>query len=175
MTSQREPVDHVDEVDEIVSAWQLQRPDLDVGPLAVLSRVTRLAHHLDKARAEAFEAHDLESWEFDVLAALRRAGSPYSLSAGELMRQTMVTSGTMTNRIDRLSTSRLVTRQPDPADGRGVLVVLTAEGLNRVDASLSDLLKKEHEILSQLSKAERQQLADILKVLMKPFGEAESN
>lgn len=164
-----------DEVDAIVAAWQEQRPDLDVGPLAVLSRLTRLAHHLDKARADAFEAHDLESWEFDVLAALRRAGSPFSLSAGELMRQTMVTSGTMTNRIDRLSTSRLVTRQPDPADGRGVLVVLTAEGLNRVDASLSDLLKKEHEILSTLSQAERQQLASILKVLMKPFGATDAD
>ncbi|MEY4323639.1 MAG: hypothetical protein RL410_1420 [Actinomycetota bacterium] len=158
-----------DEVDEIVAAWQSQRPDLDVGPLAVLSRVTRLAHHLDRARAQAFEAHDLESWEFDVLAALRRAGSPFSLSAGDLMRQTMVTSGTMTNRIDRLSTSRLVTRQPDPADGRGVLVVLTAEGLNRVDAALSDLLVREHEILSALSSVERNQLADILRQLIKPF------
>ncbi|MEY4347658.1 MAG: hypothetical protein RIS43_77, partial [Actinomycetota bacterium] len=83
--------------------------------------------------------------------------------------QTMVTSGTMTNRIDRLSTSRLVTRQPDPADGRGVLVVLTAEGLNRVDAALSDLLVREHEILSALSNAERNQLADILRNLIKPF------
>ena len=158
-----------DEVDEIVAAWQSQRPDLDVGPLAVLSRVSRLAHHLDRARAQAFEAHDLESWEFDVLAALRRAGSPFSLSAGDLMRQTMVTSGTMTNRIDRLSTSRLVTRQPDPADGRGVLVVLTAEGLNRVDAALSDLLLREHEILSALSADERNQLANILRHLIKPF------
>ena len=75
-------------------------PDLDVAPLAVLSRVSCLAHHLDNARAAAFEAHDLESWEFDVLAALRRAGSPFCLSPSELLRQTMVTSGTMTNRID---------------------------------------------------------------------------
>ena len=91
------------------------------------------------------------------------------------MRQTMVTSGTMTNRIDRLSTSRLVTREPDPADGRGVLVMLTAEGLTRVDASLSDLLRKEHDILSTLSFDERQQLANILKALMKPFGATESD
>lgn len=162
-----------DEVDQIVAAWQVQRPDLDVAPLAVLSRVSRLAHHLDKARAAAFEAHDLESWEFDVLAALRRAGSPFCLSPGELMRQTMVTSGTMTNRIDRLSTSRLVTRQPDPTDGRGVLVQLTAEGLQRVDAALSDLLEREESILGALSSADRDQLATLLRSLISPFDQAD--
>jgi DNA-binding MarR family transcriptional regulator len=162
-----------DEVDQIVSAWQVQRPDLDVAPLAVLSRVSRLAHHLDKARAAAFEAHDLESWEFDVLAALRRAGSPFCLSPGELMRQTMVTSGTMTNRIDRLSTSRLVTRQPDPTDGRGVLVQLTAEGLSRVDAALSDLLTREQSILGTLTLEERAVLADLLRTLIAPFDQAD--
>ena len=162
-----------DEVDHIVAAWQDQRPDLDVAPLTVLSRVSRLAHHLDKARAAAFEAHDLESWEFDVLAALRRAGSPFCLSPSELLRQTMVTSGTMTNRIDRLSTSRLVTRQPDPTDGRGVLVQLTAEGLQRVDAALSDLLAREESILSTLSSDEREALAALLRQLIAPFDQAD--
>ncbi len=161
-----------DEVDLIVEAWQSQRPDLDVAPLAVLSRVSRLAVHLDRARAEAFEAHDLESWEFDVLAALRRAGSPYCLSPSDLMRITMVTSGTMTNRIDRLSKARLVTRQPDPADGRGVLVQLTAEGLTRVDAAFEDLLEREHSLLKNLPHAETLVLAELLKTLIVPFGEA---
>lgn len=165
--------EHVDEVDQIVAAWQQQRPDLDVAPLAVLSRISRLAHHLDKARAAAFEAHDLESWEFDVLAALRRAGSPFCLSPSELLRQTMVTSGTMTNRIDRLSTSRLVTRQPDPTDGRGVLVQLTAEGLARVDAALSDLLTREQSILGTLTLEERVALADLLRTLIAPFDQAD--
>lgn len=158
-----------DEVDIIVAAWQTQRPDLDVEPLAVLSRITRLAHHLDRARAEAFEAHDLETWEFDVLAALRRVGAPFVLSAGELMRQTHVTSGSMTNRITRLSTSKMVNRLPDPADGRGVLVELTAVGLARVDAALSDLLQREHAILDVLPADERTALAQSLKNLIAPF------
>src|SRR3954453_13315812 len=91
-----------DEVDRIVLAWERERPDLDVRPLTVLSRVSRLARHLDLARRSAFARHDLETWEFDVLSALRRAGAPYRLSPGALLTQTLVTSGTMTNRIDRL-------------------------------------------------------------------------
>ena len=117
-----------DEVDRLVEAWQRERPDLDVAPLGVLSRVTRLARHLDRARRQAFAEHTLETWEFDVLAALRRAGRPYELSPGVLLTQTLVTSGTMTNRIDRLEARGLVDRRPDPDDRRGVLVRLTDDG-----------------------------------------------
>ena len=95
-----------DEVDRIVDAWLRERPDLDFAPLQVLSRVGRLSRHLDRARRTAFERSDLESWEFDVLAALRRAGSPYQLSPKALLQQTLVSSGTMTNRIDRLVAAR---------------------------------------------------------------------
>src|SRR5215831_14639560 len=91
-----------DEVDDLVAAWQAERPDLDVRPMQVLSRISRLAKHLDRERRAAFAAHDLETWEFDVLSALRRQGAPYELSPGALLRATLVTSGTMTNRIDRL-------------------------------------------------------------------------
>src|SRR5689334_20098722 len=114
-----------DEVDRIVEAWRHERPDLDVAPLEVLSRVSRLARHLDRARSAAFTEHALESWEFDVLSALRRAGDPYELSPGQLVTQTLVTSGTMTNRVDRLTARGLVQRLPDPRDRRGVLVRLT--------------------------------------------------
>src|SRR6266568_2326243 len=107
---------HSDEVDSLVSAWRRERPDLDVSPLEVLSRVTRLARHLDRARRTAFAERGLETWEFDVLSALRRAGTPYQLSPGQLLTQTLVTSGTMTNRIDRLAARELVVRGPDPAD-----------------------------------------------------------
>jgi DNA-binding MarR family transcriptional regulator len=126
-----------DEVDDLVAAWRQQRPDLDVAPLQVLSRVSRLARHLDIARRSAFTAHGLESWEFDVLSALRRAGPPFQLTPGALLRATLVTSGTMTNRIDRLAAAGLVYREPDPRDRRGVLVTLSARGRDAVDAAFT--------------------------------------
>ena len=107
-----------DEVDDLVAAWQAERPDLDVQPLQVLSRVSRLARHLDRARRTAFATHGLESWQFDVLSALRRQGPPYQLSPGALLRATLVTSGTMTNRLNHLEQRGLIRRTPDPKDAR---------------------------------------------------------
>ena len=158
-----------DEVDDLIAAWQAERPDLDVRPMQVLSRVSRLARHLDRERRSAFAAHDLESWEFDVLAALRRQGAPYELSPGALLRATLVTSGTMTNRIDRLEQAGLVRRRPDPQDKRGVLVTLTATGQARVDAALADLLAAEHALLAGLTDSSRHTLAGLLRVLLAPL------
>jgi DNA-binding MarR family transcriptional regulator len=158
-----------DEVDDLVAAWRGQRPDLDVEPLQVLSRVSRLAKHLDIARRGAFASHGLESWEFDVLSALRRQGPPFQLTPGALLRATLVTSGTMTNRIDRLAAAGLVRREPDPRDRRGVLVTLTPEGRSRVDAALEDLLNRERTLLAALDDPERKQLADLLRTLLVPF------
>lgn len=158
-----------DEVDRIVESWRRVRPDIDVSPLHVLSRVSRLARHLDLARRSAFDRHDLELWEFDVLSSLRRAGEPYQLSPGTLVQQTLVTSGTMTNRIDRLAARGLVERLPVPSDRRGVLVHLTAEGLRRVDAALTDLLDVEQRLLATLHGDDRERLADLLRTLVAPF------
>jgi DNA-binding MarR family transcriptional regulator len=158
-----------DEVDELVAAWQAQRPDLDVEPLQVLSRVSRLARHLDRARRAAFAGHGLEPWEFDVLSALRRQGPPYELSPGALLHITLVTSGTMTNRIDRLERAGLVGRHPDPQDKRGVLVRLTAEGSARVDAALADLLTSERALLHPIPARSRRTLADLLRDLLAPL------
>ena len=158
-----------DDVDRIVSAWRRERPDLDVGPLEVLSRVSRLARRLDRARGAAFAEHGLDGWEFDVLSALRRAGAPYELSPGQLVTQTLVTSGTMTNRIDRLGERGLVERSPDPHDRRGVLVGLTAAGKRAVDGAFDSLIDKERDLLGELSTAERGELAALLKRLMKPL------
>jgi DNA-binding MarR family transcriptional regulator len=163
-----------DEVDEIVARWRAERPDLDVAPLQVLSRVSRLARHLDRARRAAFAAQGLESWEFDVLSALRREGKPYQLSPGALLRATLVTSGTMTNRIDRLAAAGLVSRHPDPQDKRGVLVRLTNEGLKAVDAAMSELLASERALLTGLDPAQRAQLAELLRILLAPFDAAGS-
>ncbi|HLK94389.1 MAG TPA: MarR family transcriptional regulator [Nocardioidaceae bacterium] len=158
-----------DEVDRLVEGWSRQRPDVDVTPLHVLSRVTRLAHQLDRARRAAFSAHRLDIWEFDVLSALRRAGKPYELSPGALVRETLVTSGTMTNRVDRLVSRQLVTRRPDPDDRRGVLVRLTNAGREAVDAALDALLASERHLLAGLDRRDQQQLAALLRKLTAAF------
>lgn len=158
-----------DEVDDLVEAWGRERGDLDLAPVEVFSRISRLARHLDLARRDAFTAHAIEPWEFDVLAALRRAGDPYELSPGRLLRETLVTSGTMTNRVDRLTARGLVERLPDPHDRRGVLVRLTAEGKATVDGAFEALLAAEHELISQLPERERTQLAKLLRTLLIPF------
>jgi DNA-binding MarR family transcriptional regulator len=158
-----------DEVDRLVDAWGRERPDLDVAPMQVLSRVTRLARHLDLARRQAFAERGLEASEFDVLSALRRSGPPYELSPGQLLRETLVTSGTMTNRIDRLAGKGLVRRLPDPGDRRGVLVSLTPEGRARVDAALEQLLMQERRLLGALSAGDQSALADLLRTVVAPF------
>lgn len=158
-----------DEVDRLAADWHRERPDLDISPLEVLSRVTRLARHLDLARRAAFSHHQLESWEFDVLAALRRAGAPYSLSPGQLGAQTMVTSGTVTNRVDRLEDRGFVQRAREPSDRRGVRVVLTTAGQNAVDGALTDLLARERELLATLTAAEQVKLANLLRSLSYEF------
>lgn len=164
--------DMSDEVDRLIEAWQRERPDVDVAPMGVLSRVSRLARHLDLARRQAFADQELESWEFDVLSALRRAGAPYQLSPGRLLRETLVTSGTMTNRVDRLAARDLVQRLPDPSDRRGVQVRLSPEGRDRVDAALDSLLRRERELLSGLSASDSRRLAALLRTLVTPFDAA---
>lgn len=158
-----------DEVDRIVDAWRAERPDLDASPMLVLSRVTRLARRLDLERRAAFAAHELEPWEFDVLSSLRRAGAPYELTPGALMNELLVSSGTMTNRIDRLERAGLVSRSPAPDDRRAVLVALTPRGKTRVDEALISLLSCERQILAALDAEEAGTLGDLLKALLLPF------
>lgn len=158
-----------DEVDELVEAWARERGDLDLAPVEVFSRITRLARHVDRVRQAAFKAHGIEIWEFDVLAALRRAGTPYELSPGRLLRETLVTSGTMTNRVDRLTARGLVERYPDPGDRRGVLVRLTPEGKAAVDGAFEALLRSEHDLIATLPAKDRRQLAALLRPLLAPF------
>lgn len=160
-----------DDVDRIVADWARERPDLDVSAMSVLSRVSRLSRLLDRARQEAFASHDIVTWEFDVLAALRRAGRPYELSPKQLLVETLVTSGTMTNRVDRLVHRGFVARRPDPADGRGILVRLTDTGRDRVDGALADLLTFERTMLDSLDAARRRELADHLRVLLLGFAD----
>lgn len=159
-----------DEVDEIVRAWERERPDLDPAPLQVFSRLSRLARRLELARRTAFNTHGLESGAFDVLSALRRSGEPYELTPGKLLSETLVTSGTMTNRIDRLARAGYVQRAKDASDGRVVLVRLTSGGKKVVDAAMADLLAWESELLEGLDGEAQATLAGLLRRLAAPLG-----
>ncbi|GDX16077.1 MarR family transcriptional regulator [Actinomycetes bacterium] len=156
-----------DEVDRLIAAWKAQRPDLDLSPLGVLSRITRISRHLDIERRNAFA--DLDTWGFDVLASLRRAGTPYQLSPSQLMQETLVTSGTMTNRLDRLEELDLITREQDPSDGRGSLVTLTKAGVRAVDTAMEELLGRERNFLAPLSSDEKKELARLLSLIAAQF------
>lgn len=154
-----------------MTAWRRERPDLDVEPLEVLSRLSRLARHLELARRGAFEQLLMTPWQFDVLAALRRAGPPYEMTPGDLLAETLVSSGTMTHRIDQMEAAGWVSRQPDVADGRVVRVRLTASGRDAVDAALGNLLDRERQLLDRLAAPERAELARLLRTLLEPFDE----
>lgn len=158
-----------DEVDRLISGWHQALPGVDVSPLEVLSRVTRLARHLERQRSVVFARHDLETWTFDVLSALRRAGPPCELSPGQLLADTLVTSGTMTNRLNHLEQRGLVRRTPDPKDARSVRIRLTASGRRRVDGAVKDLVLREDALLGGLSADQRSALATLLKVVVAPF------
>jgi DNA-binding MarR family transcriptional regulator len=155
-----------DEVDGIVAAWLRERPDLDVAPLQVLSRLDRLAGVLGELRAAVFARHGLRRHEFDVLAALRRSGEPFALTAGELAARTYVTSGTMTSRLDGLTVRGLVVRTPDADDGRLVRVTLTPSGRELVDAAFAELVAAERDLLAPLAEAARETLAGNLRDLL---------
>lgn len=154
-----------DRVDDIIEQWHDERPDLDVSGMAIIGRIGRLEKLIRPRLNAAFAEHGLESWEFDVLATLLRSGSPHQLTPGALLESTMITSGAMTNRIDRLEHRGLVERVKNPEDKRQVLVTLTAPGNKTVSAALEDHVRNEAAILDGLAPAEQRQLVDLLRVL----------
>ncbi len=158
----------VDEVDLLIDAWAGQLPEIDFSPLDVMSRLRRVAHRLNTLRAEAFKSADLAIWEFDVLAALRRAGEPFQLSPAQLVKATMVTSGTLSNRLDLLSERALIERHPNPVDGRGVLVSMTEQGRELVDRAMIALVGHEEKQLEPLTQAQRAELIELLRQLGTP-------
>jgi DNA-binding MarR family transcriptional regulator len=160
----------VDAVDRIVEQWAEVRPDLDVSPMAVVGRVSRLSRLVDRRLAESFGRFGIESWMYDVLATLRRRGEPYELSAGELVGQSMVTTGAITNRIDRLEERGLVERAAT-TDRRKVLVRLTAAGLDLVDEVAEAHYETERELLAALSPRQEQDLVRLLRTLLQSLGD----
>ncbi|WP_091289609.1 MarR family winged helix-turn-helix transcriptional regulator [Amycolatopsis xylanica] len=158
-----------DHVDFIVQQWAAQRPDVDVSPMAVIGRLKRLWQLVDAELRQTFKEHDLDSASFDVLATLRRGGAP--LSPTELMKASMVTSGAVTQRLDKLEARGLVRRAERASDGRGVQVELTAEGLALIDRALPDHLATETRLLSALTEAEFGELVGTLRKLLESLGD----
>lgn len=152
-----------DHVDGIVQQWHSERPDLDVAPMHVLGRLSRVAQQVERRLEENFARHGLDSGSFDVLATLRRNGSPYTLSPKDLAGSAMITSSAVAQRLNRLEDRGLITRAKSSVDGRGTAVTLTQEGREIVDATLPTHLAAEEELLAGLSASERRTLADLLK------------
>ncbi len=163
----------MDEIDRIVSQWNRVLPDLDVTPTHTLQRITRLGLLQSASFARTFAPYGVSFGEWLVLAALRRAGPPYRMNPTALFNSVILSSGAMTNRLDRLEAMGLVERLPDPADRRGRLVALTDRGLELVDTSVVDHLENERRLLGALDEDEQQQLAGLLRKLLlsAPFRE----
>lgn len=160
-----------DPVDAILAQWQRERPDLDVSPMGIIGRMGRLTKHLERSLQEIFSGFDLHAGEFDVLATLRRSGQPYQLSPTALFNTLMISSGTMTHRIDRLEQADLVQRIPDPSDRRGTLIQLTNKGFNLIEKALEAHVANMHRLLNGLEEAERKALAQLLRQLLISFEE----
>lgn len=159
----------MDHVEKILEQWRRERPDLDVAPMGLIGRVKRLAVHLSREQDKVFVRFGLNSASFDVLATLRRSGAPYSLSPGELMASTMVTSGTMTNRIDQLEKLGLVERTKNPDDGRGFLIALTPEGLALIEEAVAAHTANQARLVSGLPEAEREALVALVTKFLGGF------
>ena len=155
-----------DHVSAVLAQWAAERPDLDVSPMGIIGRISRLSLTMSKELELVFTQFGLYRWSFDMLATLRRSGAPYRLSPSALFRSMMVTSGTMTNRIDRLEEKGLVRRVPDPEDRRGILVELTEQGRELIDTALAAHVANEERILKALSKEEQHTLAPLLGKLL---------
>jgi DNA-binding MarR family transcriptional regulator len=158
--------DTTDAVDRITAQWRRERPDLDPDPMGVIGRISRIAILVERELERVFAQHGLTGGDFDVLATLRRSGAPYRLTPGALSRSTMITTGGMTKRLDRLETSGLIRREPDPRDRRGKLIVLTDGGRALVDGAVEAHLRNEERLLADLPAAKRKQLAALLRDLL---------
>ena len=154
----REP----DAVDAIQAEWRRERPDLDVSPQGVIGRLHRVAARLTDELTAVYDRHGLAEGDFDVLATLRRAGAPFERTPGELAEHTMITTGGMSKRIDRLERAGLVTRRVSETDGRGRVVALTDSGRETIDAAFADHMANERRLVDELDSRDAEELERIL-------------
>ncbi|RFB99094.1 MarR family transcriptional regulator [Rhizobium leguminosarum bv. trifolii] len=159
----------MDHVDKILAQWRQERPDLDVEPMGLLGRLKRLGTHLGREVEAVLLKHGLSTSAFDVLATLRRASAPHRLSPGELLEMTMVSSGTMTNRIDQLEKAGFVERVVNPEDRRSVLIALTEKGLATVEAAVDAHVANQRRLTANLSAADKTELDRLLRKFLSDF------
>ncbi|MCW2635687.1 MAG: Transcriptional regulator, MarR family [Blastococcus sp.] len=159
-----------DAVDQILEQWAGERPDLDCAPMGVIGRITQVQREVYLAQRTTFARHGLDAPSFDVLAALRRAGPPYQLTPTALMRSALVTSGAITQRLDRLEEKGLITRERSEADGRAVVVTLSDVGRAALDGALPDHLETERRLLDALPAEDQELLAGLLRRLLVGLG-----
>lgn len=158
-----------DHVDHLIDQWKRERPDLDVSPMGIIARMSRLSRFLERSINSVQAHYRINESQFGVLAALRRAGSPYCLSPTELYNSLLISSGAMTNRLDRLTTAGLIRRVPDPSDGRSMLVQLTSRGHRLIDEAAAAHYENEHRLLASLPVSEKKALAGLLRKLLLEF------
>lgn len=151
-----------DGVDRILEQWQLEKPGLDVSPMAVIGRLSRTALAVEARLAITFGRHGLDASSFDVLATLLRSGAPYRITPAELAREAMISTSAVAQRLNKLEGRRLIQREANPDDGRGTLVALTDVGKELVETALPDHLATERAILETLSIEEQEQLTQLL-------------
>lgn len=156
----------LDTIDVLIDQWRRERPDLDPSAMGVVGRLLRVSARLERRLEEVLRPFDLTPWQFDVLATLRRSGEPFQLSPTQLLQAVMLSSGAMTNRIDRLEQKGLVKRSPDPNDRRGVLIGLTAKGRRLVDRAVASRFEEARENLACLGDGESEPLAESLRKML---------
>jgi len=156
----------MDRIDAILEQWGRERPEIDLEPMGLVGRIQRVAQALRPKLDQVHERFGLSGEHFDVLASLRRSGAPYELTPTQLYREMMLSSGAMTNRIDRLENEGLVQRRADPADRRGTLVSLTPKGKGLIDKALGEHVANEDRLLRALDGHERAQLAKLLRKVL---------
>lgn len=163
-----------DAVDDVIAAWSAERPDLDFWPVGVIGRIQRLARVLDRSIQELCASHGLEQSEADLLMTLRRAGAPFQLSANALLKAALVTSGAITNRVDRLEDKGLVERVRSSQDRRSVEVRLTDQGRTTVDTLIAAHIANEARLLEKLPRRRADELAGLLRRLLQSLEETDA-
>lgn len=167
-----EDLQPLDRVARIQADWHRERPDVDVGPLGVIGRLHRLADRLNEHLGLVYDRYGLSEGEFNVLCALRRAGEPYARAPGELAAHTMVTTGAVTKRIDRLERAGLVTRRRADDDQRGRIVALTTPGRELIDQAFADQMHHERRLVDLLTPTEAIALETLLTTWLSRMGQA---